>query len=225
MNNSQKINSIQTIFVSPNGERSAGPVVVINDAGPPEQFEEDCWDQERCAEEFHRHLRKKAAHGLEATMRAMDRLDCWLSCFDRLLNLSTPDAELGESLLRFWVTYGFHIEGSLKGNPIFVDALRRFVPPYLGPAVTLYRGELHSRHLVAVYGMAWTSNLNVAEMFARRRADLGACGVVLQIDARPEEIVCVRPAHSDHLGEDEYIVDPRLIHGVEVLQTFPSDRE
>jgi hypothetical protein len=68
-----------------------------------------------------------------------------------------------------------------------------------------------------VYGIAWTSKLKVAEMFARRRDHLEDSGVVLQIEAGPEMIVYAGPAHSEYLGEDEYLVDSRLIRGVQVL--------
>jgi hypothetical protein len=154
-------------------------------------------------------------------MRAMDRLDCWRDSLHRLMSVLTPDAELGEGLLRFWVSDGFHISRSLRGDRIFVDVLRCFVPPYKGGPITLFRGELQSRHLLSEYGLSWTSRLEVAEMFAQRRVHLQeGDGVVLQIEAGPEIIICARPAHSGSLKEDEYLVDPRDIGGVEVLETF-----
>jgi hypothetical protein len=184
------------------------------------QFGEHAWDRERCTEELHRLVRLKDSRGVEAAMRAMDRLDCWRDPLHHLMSLPTPDAELGEGLLWFWVTYGFHISESLRGDRIFVDALRRFVPPYEGGPMTLYRGELQSRHFLGVYGIAWTAKLDVAEMFARRRVHLReGAGLVLQIEAGPEMIIYARPAHSEHLGEDEYLVDPRAIGGVKVLET------
>lgn len=208
--------TMQIVIVSPNGEEELGPLIVSKDRPLP-QYNEQTWDGGRCTEELPRFLRSKDGGGIEATMRAMDRLDCWRACLDHLIGLPTPDAELGEGLLWFWVTYGFHIASSLKSDTIFIDGVRRFVPPYEGTSTTLYRGELQSRHLLGVYGIAWTSKLKVAEMFAGRRDHLEDFGVVLQIEAGPETIVYAGPAHSEYLQEDEYLVDSRLIHGVQVL--------
>ena len=59
-------------------------------------------------------------------------------------------------------------------------------------------------------------------MFARRRLDLEKdTGVVLQIEASPQMIVCANPAHSKYLREHEYLVDPRSIRGVKVLKAYP----
>jgi hypothetical protein len=212
--------SIQLVFVSPNGVQELGPLITPRNE-PLEQFDAASWDLERCAEELQRRVRRKDDRGIEAVMSAMDRLDCWRASFCRLMDLPTPDAELGEGLLWFWVTYGFHISESLAGDAIFVDALRRLVPPHEGEPMPLYRGELRSRHLLGVYGIAWTAKLDIAEMFARRRVALQeGPGVVLQIEASPDTIVCARPAHSNKLGEEEYLVDPRTIHSIKVLKEF-----
>jgi hypothetical protein len=101
--------------------------------------------------------------------------------------------------------------------PDLIDAFRRFVKPYRGLELTLYRGELESRHAKGIRGIAWTSNLATAKMFASRRLPLQeGPGVVLQIEATQEMIVAAVKDFTQHtvsIGEDEYIVDPRLIHG------------
>jgi hypothetical protein len=172
--------SIQIVIVSPNGEEELGPLIIPKHR-PLSQYNEQTWDRERCAEELPWFIRGKDGDGIQATMRAMDRLDCWRACLDHLIGLPTPDADLGEGLLWFWVSYGFHIASSLKSDTIFIDVVRRFVPRYVGALTTLYRGELQSRHLLGVYGIEWTSKLKVAEMFARRRDHLEDSGVVLQM--------------------------------------------
>jgi hypothetical protein len=53
--------------------------------------------------------------------------------------------------------------------PDLIDAFRRFVKPYRGPELTLYRGELESRHAKGIRGIAWTPNLATAKIFAHRR--------------------------------------------------------
>jgi hypothetical protein len=46
--------------------------------------------------------------------------------------------------------------------------------------------------------------------------DEGA-GVVLEIEATPEMIAAPTGEHTSWLGEDEYIIDPRLIQAVRVI--------
>jgi hypothetical protein len=70
---------------------------------------------------------------------------------------------------------------------------------------------------MGVYGISWTPILDKAKQFADNRLLLDeGPGVALQIEATPNLIVV---AVSDYfpwtlkLGENEYIVDPRLIQG------------
>jgi hypothetical protein len=126
----------QIIFVSPNGKEKLGPLIVPKGDQAPPKFDEDNSDHDRCARELPRLIRREDGYGVEAAMRAMDRLDCWQDSFRRLMDLAAPGGEFGQGLLRFWV-------------------------------------------------------------------------VVLQIEAGPEIIICARPAHSQHLGEDKYLAAAR----------------
>jgi hypothetical protein len=145
-------------------------------------------------------------------MRALDRLDCWHEAIHQLTADPRPSSDLAEALLHFWVTHGFRFASSLKGDLVLADALRHLLPLYAGPGLTLYRGELLTRHEARIYGMSWTPKIDVAQIFADRRLHLGeGPGLMLEIDAAPQMIVADRPAHTSWLGEMEYIVDPRMI--------------
>lgn len=145
-------------------------------------------------------------------MRELDRLNCWRDALAQLHSGPSPNEKIGADLRWFWITYGFHVAESLKGDLILIDLFKRHHPPYAGGAVALYRGELAERHHRHIYGFAWTPNRTVAQMFASRRQSLGeGNSVVLQLIASPEMIVAVPTQHSSYLGEDEYLVDPRLI--------------
>jgi len=151
-------------------------------------------------------------------MRALDRLNCWREALSQLITSTTsPNETMGRALLSFWISYGFHIAPALKGDLILVDAFKHLVPPYRGPALKLYRGELHSRHLERVYGISWTPKLSVATMFADRRRDIEGLGVKLEIEATPDMIAASPGEHTSWLGEEEYVIDPRLIRAVQVL--------
>jgi len=82
--------------------------------------------------------------------------------------------------------------------------------------LTLYRGELESRYRMGVYGISWTPIFEKAKQFADRRSPDEGRGVVLKIEATPNMIVAAVKEFFKHtltLGEDEYLVDPRLIQG------------
>jgi hypothetical protein len=98
--------------------------------------------------------------------------------------------------------------------PHLVDAFKYLLPPYMGQGLTLYRGELKSRHTKGVYGISWTPKPEKAKEFAEIRAPDE--GVVLKIEATPGMIVFAVKDCSEwtlKMGEDEHIVDPRLIQG------------
>lgn len=144
---------------------------------------------------------------------AAARLGCWRAAVAQFAEEQVSDPDVGANLLDFWSTYGLcSIPSGLKDElAVFVDALRRHLPPYSGPRLTLYRGELLERHARGIHGIAWTAKFEVAEMFAaRRRLDEGA-GIVLQAHAPSSAIATGPTPHSVRLQEYEYIVDPRLI--------------
>src|SRR4029077_16236552 len=150
---------------------------------------------------------------LEVVVRALDRLDCWRGALGQLAAGPGPNLALGSALLSCWEQWGFHIASSLRGDLILVDAFRRLLPRYTGPGLRLYRGELAERFHERTYGVAWTSDLPVAQMFANRRSFLNeGNGVVLEIDATPDMILAI----ISGLSESEYIIDPRLIQVVRV---------
>jgi hypothetical protein len=176
------------------------------------------WDKDQCILEFRAFLQRRDSHGLEVAMRGLDRLNCWHEAIGQLITGTRPNEVLGRALLGFWISYGLHIARSLKGDLILVDAFKHLLPPYDGPALKLYRGELHSRHVERTYGFSWTPNVSVATMFASRRQSTGeGHAVTLEIDATPAMIAVPPGEHTSWLGEDEYIIDPRLIQTVRVL--------
>ncbi len=208
--------SIQVIFVGPNGEKTEGPLITPSHE-PPRQFDEEAWDKDRSIREFCIFLQSRDGDGLVAAMRALDRLGCWREALGQFMSWPSPNESLGAALVSFWVTYGFHIASSLKGDLILCDVFKRVLPPYMGRGLTLYRGELNSRHMARVYGHSWTPKRDIAEMFANRRYPGEGQGVVLEIEATPEMIIATPSAHSSRLGEQEYLIDPRLIQVVRVL--------
>jgi hypothetical protein len=195
-----------------------GPPIVVQESKRRRlrQFNDDQWTTGEACACFKRYLFRKDRAGLEAVIRALDRLDCWSQAVHQL-RLSRPTETHAQTLVSFWIERGLYsIPMGLRDDmPDLIDAFRRFIQPYQGPTVTLYRGELETRYAKGVCGIAWTTSLRTAEMFARRRVPLQeGPGVVLKIEATAEVIVADLKQFSTHatnIGEDEYIVDPRLI--------------
>jgi hypothetical protein len=71
--------------------------------------------------------------------------------------------------------------------------------------------------MIGVYGISWTPIFVKAKQFADIRSPEEGHGVVLKIEATPNVIVAAVKEFSQQtltLGEDEYLVDPRLIQGM-----------
>lgn len=150
-----------------------------------------------------------------ACMRAMDRLQCWHEAFESLIAGPHAGEVSGESLLRFWTTYGPHIADSMQGDPLLLIAMKRLLPRYTGAGLVLYRGEDAERYRRRAFGMSWTPRIDTAQMFARRR---DPAGVVLRLDASPAMILCGPTDHSRWLTEHEYLIDTSIIGEPELLE-------
>ena len=149
-------------------------------------------------------------------MRALNRHGCWRQAVNQLQIGPSPNLGKGLALLSFWNTFGLHSVGrGLRDDlPHLIDAFKYL--PYTGAGLTLYRGEVESRHLRGVYGISWTPIFEKAKQFADIRSPDEGRGVVLKIEATPNMIVAAVKDYSQHtlaLGENEYFVDPRMIHG------------
>jgi hypothetical protein len=181
-------------------------------------LDDKTWNEDQTVRGFCRYLQSGDSAGLEATIRALNRLDCWCRAVNRLMIGPSPNVAKGRALLSFWNNYGLHSIGrGLKEDlPHLIDAFKYLLPPYMGEGLTLYRGELESRQTMGVYGISWTPIFEKARQFANRRSPDEGRGVTLKIDAAPNMIVAAVKDYSQQtlvLGEDEYLVDPRLIHG------------
>ena len=211
--------SIEVVFVDANGTTRNDPLIVtFQKPGRMRKLDDAAWNQDQTTRRFCRYLQSGDSVALEATIRALNRLDCWRGAVDQFMKGPSPNKVKGCALLKFWNDYGLHSVGrGLRDDlPHLVDAFKYLLSPYTGEGLTLYRGEVESRHTMGVYGISWTPIIEKAKQFANIRSPEEGCGVVLKIEATPNMIVVRVKDHSQHtlkLGEDEYLVDPRLIQG------------
>lgn len=145
----------------------------------------------------------------------------WKRVFQRLARLDRVSRDMQWMWLQFYIQWGEHTRVEVGDDLLLIRALRVLLPPYRGPAVTLFRGEgARNRHR-RTYGLSWTSEREVAEDFANRdwRTSVGG-SVLLQTRAPPAAIICAPHRLDNRFGEREYLVDRRRLDGVTVLKRF-----
>jgi hypothetical protein len=188
------VTGIQIVIVDPvTGARSNGPYMPIAKPkrGRPRRLDHVNWTKRQTLERFHRYLANYDFRVMEAIIEAMNRLDCWYEAVKGLQTGRSPNIERGRHVLRFWNDFGLWSVGrGLRDHlSLMIDVFKHLMPPYDGPAVTLYRGEREARHLKGMYGISWTPSLAKAAAFAALHDSPENPGVILKIDAQPSMIV------------------------------------
>ncbi len=122
-----------------------------------------------------------------------------------------------------WIVKGFRWREAVDDDLLLTRALRAILAPYAGESLTLFRGEQFAQYETGRVGFNWTPKREVAEMFAS-----GLCttynggGVLLRAMAPSAAIIASPNAHSQYLGEDEFVVEPSLLTDVTELARFPQ---
>ena len=147
------------------------------------------WTQDQAIRKVRRCLQSGDDDGLRVMMRAFNRFHCWREAIDKLKTGPSPNKAKGGALISFWNDL-WHVQYSRRGLgddlPHLVDAFKYLLPPYTGQGLTLYRGELESRHTRAVYGISWTPHREKAE-------DLQIGGCLMKAVVRAED-----RSHTEH---------------------------
>lgn len=133
-----------------------------------------------------------------------------------------PD-DFREALHLAWTVRGFHHRAEIKDDDLFIRAFRQVFPPYEGNKVVLYRGERSSELELGRLGLNWSTDQEIARMFASGLCTTYGCdGVLLTAVAEPSAIITGPNHHSANwLREMEHIVDPRMLVEVEEVARFP----
>jgi hypothetical protein len=151
--------------------------------------------------------------------------DCplyWTDALRRVARSASPPDQFRHFLLDVWRHHGDHIRQEVDDDLLLARALRVMLPPYTGPAITLYRGEGFRNRKRRTYGLAWSRQVEIAREFARtglwRTTNGGS--VLLEVTAPSEAIICEVPETDDSYAEKEVIVDRRHLRAVKVLERF-----
>jgi hypothetical protein len=124
--------SIQIVFVDSNGTKTNGPSIVpTQKTRRPRKLDDGSWSRDQTIRRFCRYLSREDNDGLEATIRALNRLDCWELAVDRLRAGPSPNIAKGRALLSFWLTFGLHSipQGMREALPHLIDTFKYLLPP------------------------------------------------------------------------------------------------
>lgn len=149
----------------------------------------------------------------------------WRAMIDVMSKEAAP-ADLAARFLTQWVTHGAKVRAAVDDDPKLASALRNWLPAYSGASLNLFRGESADRFDSGRVGFCWTPQRDVAEMFAAGlNAPRPGGGVLLQATIPATAVISGPGAHSLHLGENEYTVDPSMLGPPCVLARYPpADR-
>ena len=139
----------------------------------------------------------------------------------RLIDLEPTD-NIRKSFTSFWVVSGWIFREKVADDSALCDALRNFLPPYDGPPMKLYRGEIATRHELEEYGVAWTCEIEKARDYAGGLHMLQPSGGVLIESLVPAEAIISDLRELSHLSEEyEIVVDPRGLNEIREIRRFP----
>jgi hypothetical protein len=171
--------------------------------------------------------------GYRECFSALGREGLWREFFIRVAALPDVHPAAQKNFLNRWRTVlGWSLRShTIKDDAILLSGLQKLLPPYDGPPVDLWRGQLRDDAV----GVSWTSSLLVARKFALYgtrllelcdehgnfseailAADVARRGLTPRVNA---VVLAARPVTATHIVcapclhgydyEDEYVVDPR----------------
>jgi hypothetical protein len=120
-------------------------------------------------------------------------------------------------MLDEWCRNGEHIRNEVGDDKVLMTALRILLPSYSGPGLTLYRGDNAWNRRKRTYGLSWSTERNTARDYAR---SCTGGSVLLCTEAPPDAIISAPAFLNNGHGDDEYLVDRRLLLRVTVLERF-----
>ena len=153
--------------------------------------------------------------------RAVTASRQWGSYAQLLLSHSNYTEACRELFGTYWTEAGHHVREQMADDRALVRLLRHMLPSFSGSATILYRGENLQRWNDHKVGLAWSSSIDVARMFAGGLNAVVSGGILLSAHFAPTAIVSGPNDHSRYLGEGQYTIDPFCDTKIKELETFP----
>lgn len=164
-----------------------------------------------------------------------DPYDGWRLAFHRISKDAVPDisSDIKDTFQQVWIE-NKNMALRVGSHRMLCRALRRLLPPYAGSAVELYRGAtVHGWNR----GVSWSASIEAARLFFHKEL---ASSALIKTVANPEAIICrieypppftdeemsefraeygvANVSVPDFDEEQEYIVDPSLLTGFEIVE-------
>ncbi len=159
--------------------------------------------------------------GIKDGLISMDTFCCWRDFFLLARKAKSICLDSRYFFARFWCEYGDTIRNEVGDDSVLISGLWKLLPSYHGRPRTLYRGCSMISRKHRSYGPSWTSDLIVAKSYAINFHKMsGDPSVLIKTIAPPDAIVCEVSCYCESFEEDEFIVDRRRLHAVDVIDRF-----
>lgn len=154
--------------------------------------------------------------------RTITRQGRWGAYATLLLDQHNLPPDAIEQFRTYWIEAGHHMREQIRNDRMLVRLLRHLLPYEGEEALNLFRGENRYRWESGVSGLAWTTNLETARMFASGLNAVSSGGVLLKVLLEPAAIISGPNDHSSYLGESQFTVDPFAITAIFAMEFFPA---
>ena len=121
-----------------------------------------------------------------------------------------------------WTIFGHRIREQVNDDELLLGLLRCMFPVRSFSQLTLYRGENLDRLNSGRVGFCWTTDISIADMFAKGLNSICSGGATLKHTFPGSAILAGPSPHSTYLGESEYTVNTKGLEVFEVVSYFPQ---
>lgn len=147
----------------------------------------------------------------------------WKSAFEYIDN-NFSDLHINRmGAHRIWIESGGHLRRKIQDDSLILSVLKKVLPSYQGPGLTLYRGECRFLYEQGKIGFCWSPDIEVAELFGRGLNAIESGGVLLKAYAPATAVISGPNDHSvNYLRETEFTCNPNLLESLELIKYFPK---
>ena len=183
----------------------------------------NCDDEDRLPSRLLRAIENNDLISMPSLLEQLKQHRTWTEFFNYLQPRLCISPEIKDLFHTHWTECGHIIRQCVANDVQLVVALKVVLPRYRGPELLLYRGESVERWKAGQLGLCWTTQQATAQIFA---CGLNAIepygGVMLSALAAEASIIASPGAHSNWLGEAEYVVDPSRLTEIKPLEFHPA---
>ena len=157
-----------------------------------------------------------------AACAAVSEREQWRAAFQSVSRIPEVHRAIQEEFVGRWCHEGDGFRNSVGDDGILIGGLKKLLPPYSGPDLTLFRGDSAFNRKRRSYGLAWSADQGTSAGFATgvwQTFDGGS--VLLKTEAPSTAIICDISSVFDY-GESEFLVDRRALRSVEVIARYPQ---